>query len=77
MLKTTRMFISSADDDRPHLEKLEEHLANLKPQGLVTIWHRSKIASGDEGAGGVDRELESAEIREDQELLTTLPPHRD
>jgi TIR domain len=49
MQQPIRIFCSYARDsreDEKDLEKLSRHLANLKHQGLVEIWHANKISPG-------------------------------
>ena len=41
---------------------MEEALALLKRQGLISDWHDRKIGAGDEWKGAIDKNLEEAQV---------------
>jgi len=56
------LFISYSHRDDELREKLDTHLSLLKRQGVFDVWHDRRIAAGQEWAGQIDAELESADI---------------
>ncbi|XXT22297.1 SUMF1/EgtB/PvdO family nonheme iron enzyme [Sorangium sp. So ce429] len=56
------VFISYAPADRSYLEALEAHLAPLKRQGLVSMWHRGRIGAGAARDESIAAELSAAEV---------------
>ena len=56
------VFFSYSHKDERLRDKLEEHLANLKRQGVIAGWHDRKIGAGREWAGEINKHLESAQI---------------
>ena len=57
-----QVFFSYSQKDEKLRDRLEEHLANLKRQGVVSGWHDRKIGAGKEWAGEISEHLESAQI---------------
>ncbi|SER52022.1 TIR domain-containing protein [Azotobacter beijerinckii] len=57
-----KIFISYSHKDENHKEDLEDHLATLKRQGVIQIWHDRKILAGDDWKGKIDHHLNDAEI---------------
>ncbi|MDM0122214.1 hypothetical protein [Variovorax arabinosiphilus] len=41
-----RLFFSHSRDDEACRDRLEKHLAMLKNQGLIELWHDRRIAAG-------------------------------
>lgn len=56
------VFFSYSHADEDLRNKLEEHLALLKRQGLVEAWHDRRLAVGDELDPGISAELERADV---------------
>jgi hypothetical protein len=57
-----KVFISYSHQDEPLRRQLEDHLALLKRQGGINIWHDRRISPGEEWKGKIDRELAEAHI---------------
>jgi hypothetical protein len=57
-----RVFMSYSHVDEAHRDQLEVHLAMLKRQGLVEVWHDRRIVAGDDLDGSISDELERADI---------------
>ena len=55
-------FISYSHKDEAHRERLETHLALLKRQGVLGIWHDRKIKPGEQLDKIIGRKLEEADI---------------
>jgi hypothetical protein len=56
------VFISYSHKDEDLRNELETHLAALKRQGVIAPWHDRRIDAGDEFAGKISENLESADI---------------
>jgi tetratricopeptide (TPR) repeat protein len=56
------IFISYAHRDEPLLKELEEHLALLQNQGVITTWHDRDISAGAEWEHEIDTHLDTAHI---------------
>jgi hypothetical protein len=56
------VFCSSAPADEPWLRKLENHLALLKRQGLITIWHNRQLTAGINWQEAIETHLKSTSI---------------
>src|SRR5579859_8196979 len=56
------VFCSYADADEAWLCKLEIHLALLKRQGLISLWHRRLLVAGTDWAKVIDTHLETASV---------------
>ena len=61
-MEAPRVFISYSHRDEPLLKRLEVHLKVLQRQGLVRGWHDRRIDVGDDWAGQISKEIESADI---------------
>ena len=59
---TKKLFISYSHKDESHREELEERLAMLKRNNIVSVWHDRKIIAGDDWKNQIDDNLESADI---------------
>ena len=59
-----RLFYSYSHkiEDETLRDELEEALALLKRQGLISGWHDRKIGAGDEWKGAIDKNLEEAQV---------------
>lgn len=57
-----KLFISYSHKDDSHREELEERLAMLKRNNIVSVWHDRKILAGEEWKDKIDDNLESADI---------------
>lgn len=56
------VFISYAHKDREYLKDLEEHLSNLRRQGLINPWADGNITEGDEWRKAIEEHLEKDQI---------------
>lgn len=56
------LFYSYAHRDEALRDELETHLTLMKRQGLIQLWHDRCIMPGEEWAGEIDDNLESADI---------------
>lgn len=56
------IFFSYSHKDEALRNELEIHLASLKRQGVISTWHDRRIAAGEEFAGKISDNLESANI---------------
>lgn len=56
------VFCSYAHEDEVWLRKLEKHLALLKRQGLISLWHDLLITPGTNRAKTIDTHLETASV---------------
>ncbi len=56
------VFYSYAYVDEPFCDKLDNHLASLKREGLITTWHRRLIIPGMDWKEVVDRHLNTSSI---------------
>jgi hypothetical protein len=54
-------FISYSHRDEVFRQELETHLAPLRRQGLLSVWHDRRITAGDSLDGAISENLESAE----------------
>lgn len=57
-----KIFISYSHRDEAHRRDLEDHLAQLRREGRIAVWHDRKIGAGREFAGAIDEALEAADI---------------
>ncbi len=57
-----RLFYSYSHKDEELRDQLEESLALLKRQGLISGWHDRMIGAGDEWKGAIDKNLEEAHV---------------
>jgi tetratricopeptide (TPR) repeat protein len=57
-----RAFISYSHRDERYRKDLEDHLALLRRQGMISVWHDRKIRAGQDFAREIDSELERADI---------------
>ena len=57
-----RLFYSYSLKDETLRDELEEALALLKRQGLISGWHDRRIGAGDEWKGEIDKNLEEAQV---------------
>lgn len=56
------LFYSYSHKDEELRNQLEIHLALLRRQGFIHHWHDRRIGAGQEWAGAIDANLESAQI---------------
>lgn len=57
-----KVFISYSHKDQRYRSQLETHLALLKREGVIEVWHDRKITAGREWADQIDENLEQASI---------------
>ena len=60
--RPVKIFYSYAHADEPFRNKLQQHLALLKRDGLVTEWHDRKILPGEHWGTQIHSHLDSADI---------------
>jgi hypothetical protein len=56
------LFFSYSHKDEALRDELEVHLAMLKRQGVISIWHDRRITAGEDFAGEIDQNLATADI---------------
>jgi hypothetical protein len=59
---SVEIFCSYSHKDEPLRREFESHVAMLRRQNLVQIWHDRQILSGDDWAGDLDEHLNTADI---------------
>ena len=64
------VFLSYAHEDETLRAELEVHLALLKHEGKISVWHDRQILAGQEWAGEIDDNL----VRADVILFLVSPP---
>lgn len=57
-----KVFISYSHIDEGHRNNLVTHLAPLKREGVIEVWHDRKITAGQEWADQIDENMEQASI---------------
>lgn len=57
-----RLFFSYSHDDEAYRDRLEKHLAMLKNQSLIEVWHDRRIAAGSVIDDAIDAELDRADV---------------
>jgi hypothetical protein len=57
-----RVFISYAHADEALRQELDKHLASLKHQKIIEIWHDRRIAAGEEWENAIDQNSENADV---------------
>ncbi|GJL67733.1 MAG: hypothetical protein NPIRA06_03680 [Nitrospirales bacterium] len=57
-----KVFISYSHKDKRYRSQLETHLALLKREGIIKVWHDRKITAGQEWADQIDENLEQASL---------------
>lgn len=62
VLNGIRIFISYAQRDQNLLDRLEDHLSDLKYRGLITTWTAQEINAGEEVIQQIDIHLNTAHI---------------
>jgi TIR domain len=60
--RKVRLFYSYSHRDELLRNKLEDHLAVLKRNGVIENWHDRKIGAGNEWKGAIDSHLEAADV---------------
>jgi hypothetical protein len=58
----TVIFFSYSHADAEFRDQLEKHLAILKRQGRIDVWHDRKIVAGDKLDDRISEHLEKADI---------------
>jgi hypothetical protein len=56
------LFISYSHKDEPLRDELEVHLAMLKREGAIEVWHDRRINAGDEFDASISGNLEAADV---------------
>jgi hypothetical protein len=60
--RPVKVFISYTHKDEELRKKLEAHLAILRHQGLIEIWHDRQIGAGTDWAGSIHNKLDTADL---------------
>jgi hypothetical protein len=60
--KAVEVFYSYSHKDARLRDALEEHLALLERQGVISDWYDRDISAGDEWAGAIDEHLKTADL---------------
>ena len=56
------VFFSYSHSDEPLRDRLEIHLAMLKRQGVIDVWHDRRLPPGDNIDLGISAQLEAADL---------------
>ena len=56
------VFLSYSHKDEAFRNQLETHLAMLKRQGVISVWHDRRLIAGDNVDSGIAKELDAADI---------------
>jgi hypothetical protein len=56
------VFLSYSHKDEALRDQLEVHLAMLKRQQVISVWHDRRLLAGDELDTGISQHLETANI---------------
>lgn len=57
-----KVFISYAREDKTLRDDLDDHLANLKQQGIIETWHDGEILAGQAWGPAILEQLETADV---------------
>jgi hypothetical protein len=57
-----KLFISYSHADEAHRQALEKHLALLRRQGVVELWHDRKLLAGAALSPEIDAQLRGADV---------------
>ncbi len=57
-----KAFISYSHHDEEHRNELEVHLAMLKREGLISVWHDRRITAGTDIDNAISNELNEAKL---------------
>jgi hypothetical protein len=57
-----KVFISYSHADETHKDALEEHLALLSREGVISVWDDRKLIAADDWKNQIDENLEAAQI---------------
>jgi len=57
-----KLFIAYARPDRPFLDAFVRHLAPMRREGLLSIWHDGEIGPGENWQSAIHHHIESADI---------------
>lgn len=57
-----RVFMSYTHKDEALRDELEVHLAMLKREGVIDVWHDRRINAGDDLNASIDAQLDHADI---------------
>lgn len=56
------VFVSYSHKDDALWDQLQAHLAMMKRQGIIDVWHDRRIVAGEDFAGKIDAALETAQV---------------
>jgi serine phosphatase RsbU (regulator of sigma subunit) len=60
--EAVELFFSYSHNDRDLREELERHLAVLRRQGVISVWHDRQITAGTPWAGQIDAHIDRAQV---------------
>ncbi len=60
--EAVKVFYSYSHKDEKLRDTLQEHLALLKRDGVISEWHDRGIGAGREWAGEIDEHLKTADV---------------
>jgi hypothetical protein len=61
-VRMASLFLSYSHRDEELRAQLETHLAGLRRQGFITVWHDRRITAGEDFANAIDTHLERADV---------------
>ena len=56
------IFISYAQEDHEHLERLKDHISLLTRQGKITVWYDQEILAGKDWNKEIEQHLQNADV---------------
>lgn len=56
------IFLSYSHEDEAYRDRVEKHLALLKHEGLIMVWHDHRIGAGEPIDGAINRALETSDV---------------
>lgn len=57
-----QVFFSYSHDDESYRDRLEKHLAMLRNQGLIKVWHDRRIDAGSDVDNSINADLNKADV---------------
>ncbi|WP_437553969.1 AAA family ATPase [Sorangium sp. So ce367] len=60
--EAVRLFISYSHEDKALRKELEKHIAPLRRDGLLQVWHDGLVIAGEDGARQIDQHLDEADV---------------
>ncbi len=60
--RTISVFLAYSHQDEELLDQLHEHLAPLRRQNKISVWHDRKIEAGEEWGRAIDEQLKTCDV---------------